>query len=84
MIPPMKRRKDQFRLDHQDRKRDEEKGSDVVFKFRAAVNLDTSLKHAALAYADSVSVAVRANTAACASEMGNECHFSTLVAHLKR
>ena len=47
MIPPMKRRKDQFRLDHQDRKRDEEKGSDVVFKFRAAVNFYTALKHAA-------------------------------------
>ena len=47
MIPPTKRRKDQFRLDHQDRKRDGEKGSDVVFKFGAAVKLYTALKHAA-------------------------------------
>ena len=47
MIPPTKRRKDQYRLDHQDRKRDGEKGSDVVIKFGATVNLYTALKHAA-------------------------------------
>ena len=49
MIPQTKRQKDQFRLDHQDRKRDGENGSDVVFKFGATVNLDTALKNAALA-----------------------------------
>ncbi len=47
MIHQTKRQKDQFRLDHQARKRDGEKGSDVVFKFGAAANLYTALKHAA-------------------------------------
>ena len=49
MIPQTKRQKDQFRLDHQDRKRDGKKGSDVVFKLGAAVKLYTALKNAALA-----------------------------------
>ena len=49
MIPQTKLRNDQFRLDHQDRKRGGEKGSDVVFKSGAAVNLYTALKNAALA-----------------------------------